>query len=55
MVTLTKQEVAAMWLYHAEYAELKLGAVEYYRGLTPSDKKTVQRMIDEIAEAPDAD
>ena len=50
--TLNKYQVAAKWLYHEDYAISGLGAVEFERHLSPSRRDCVERMVDEILEAP---
>ena len=47
---LTKQEVAAMWLYHELYARLGIGigAIAFYKNLGQSQKNNIDRMIKEI-------
>ena len=45
---LTQQERAAMWLYHNEYAAQACGAIAFYAGLSKSEKRNVQEMIDDI-------
>lgn len=37
-----------MWLYRTEYAESKLGAIEFYKSLSDYQKRTVDRMIADI-------
>jgi hypothetical protein len=44
----TKEEVAAMWLYAKQYAESGLSAKDFYRRLSTSDKRQLQRMVDDI-------
>lgn len=51
---LTKQEVAAMWLYGEIYARLGVGAIKFYEELGQSQKSNIERMLKEIKEAPDA-
>lgn len=41
-----------MWLYHAEYAASRLGAIEFYKRLGQYQKNTVGRMIRDIFETP---
>ena len=52
MREITQQERAAMWLYHDEYAETGLGAIEFYKRLGQYEKNNVDRMIVEICGAP---
>ena len=47
-----KKAVIAMWLFGKEYADLGLGSMDYYDGLSGSDKKMCKRMLDAIKEAP---
>ena len=51
MRKLTQQETAAMWLYCERYAELGIGAIEFYKRLGQYEKNTVDRMIKDIEEA----
>ena len=51
MRKLTKYEIGAMWLFHNEYAELGLGAIDYWKGLSKSDKRLVEDMVREIESA----
>jgi len=39
---LTKQQVAAMWLYHDAYARQRCGAVKFYEQLHDWEKRTIQ-------------
>lgn len=48
MREITQREHAAMWLYHTEYAESALSAVEFYKRLSDYQKRTVDRMIADI-------
>ena len=48
-----KEAVIAMWLFGKEYADLGLGSMDYYNGLTASDKKLCKRMLKDIDEARD--
>lgn len=41
-------KVAAMWLYHSEYAESKLGIDKFWDSLLDSDKRTVFSMVRDI-------
>jgi len=50
---LIRRECAAMWLYREEYAKSGLGAIEFYKRLSSYDKRTVDKMIDEIMKAPE--
>lgn len=49
---LTKQEIAAMWLYGDDYARRGIGAIAYYKLLSEFKKNNIDRMIKEISEAP---
>ena len=51
MRDLTQQEVAAMWLWGAEYARTGLSAIDFYRQLDASRKRVVAEMVDEIVNA----
>ena len=48
MKTLTRQEHAAMWLFHERYAAQRDGAREFYAALSASEKRIVQQMLDEL-------
>ena len=52
---LTAHEIAAMWMFGEEYAELGIGAIAYWKGLSTLDKNNIKRMVKEIAEALDRD
>jgi hypothetical protein len=41
----TPEEVAAMWLYGAEYARQNLGIIDWYARLDASRRETVQRFV----------
>ena len=45
---ITKDEIGAMWLYHEEYANKRLGAIAFWKGLSDSQKSNVRRMVNEI-------
>jgi len=47
MRELTAEEVCAMYHFHDEYAELGLGAIEYYTGLSARDKQYIKDMTAE--------
>lgn len=51
MTKLTKLEVAAMWFFHADYAKQRIGAVEYFKRLSPSNKRLITDMVKAITEA----
>lgn len=51
MRELTPEEVCAMYHFHNEYAELGLGAIEYYKGLSVRDKKYIKDMTAAILNA----
>lgn len=51
MRELNKYEVAAMWHFHDEYADLGLGAIAYWKGLGARDKRFIRDMIERIEEA----
>ena len=51
MRELTRYERGAMWLYHNEYAEGGLGAIEFWKKLGKYEKNTVRRMVKDIVEA----
>ena len=40
-----------MWLYHEEYAELGIGAIEFYAQFPQYKKNRVDDMLTEIAKA----
>lgn len=51
MRDLTQCEVAAMWLYGAEYAKSGLSAMDWWKQLSNSRREVVRRMVAEITEA----
>lgn len=51
MDDLTPGEVAAMWLYGAEYARTGLSAVDFYASLSPSRKEIVAGFVTEMRDA----
>lgn len=51
MRELTPEEVCAMYHFHNEYAELGLGAIEYYKGLSARDKQYIKDMASAILNA----
>lgn len=51
MRELTPEEVCAMYHFHNEYAELGLGAIEYYKGLSARDKQYIKDMTAAILKA----
>ena len=42
---LTIYELAAMWLYHNEYAAQNLGAVDFYTQLGVAERNVVGQMV----------
>jgi hypothetical protein len=48
---LTKQEVAAMWLFSSEYADKGISAIDFYESLPNSKKTLVKFMLSQIKEA----
>ena len=48
---LTPQETCAMYHYHDEYASLGIGAIAYYKGLSPRDKSFIDDMTAAILKA----
>lgn len=52
MRELTRLEIAAMWLWGAEYAKGGLGAIEFYERLTTSRRDTVKRFLEQLDAAP---
>ena len=48
---LTPQETCAMYHFHNEYAELRIGAIAYYKGLSPRNKKFIDDMTEAIQKA----
>ena len=48
---LTPQETCAMYHYHSEYAALGIGAIAYYKGLSPRDKSFIDDMTAAILKA----
>ena len=51
MRKLTVNEIAAMWLYHKEYADKGCGAIKFHEELEQYEKNNIARMIKEIMEA----
>ena len=51
MRELTPEEVCAFYHFHNEYAELGLGAIEYYKGLSARDKQYIKDMTSAILKA----
>ena len=51
MRELTPEEVCAFFHFHNEYAELGLGAIEYYKGLSARDKQYIKDMTAAILNA----
>jgi hypothetical protein len=49
---LDKYEVAAMWLYHEDYAAAAVGAVKFWERLGTYRRNRVVEMVDEILAAP---
>ncbi len=47
----TREERAAMWLYHVDYAESRLGAIDFWKALHTYQKNNVRRMVKEILQA----
>jgi len=45
---LSPEEVCAMYHFHDEYAELGLGAIAYYKGLSAGDKNFIKRMVKDV-------
>lgn len=37
-----------MWLYNERYAAQRGGAIEFYAALSPSEKRIVQEMLDDL-------
>lgn len=48
---LTKCEVAAMWLYGADYAKTGMGAIEWWKQLDASRRRVVQDFVARIEKA----
>ena len=48
---LTPQETCAMYHYHKEYASLGIGAIAYYKGLSPRNKSFIDDMTSAIIKA----
>ena len=48
---LNKYEVAAMWHFHEEYADLVIGAIAYWKGLSTREKSFIRDMVKEIESA----
>ena len=51
MRELYRDERAAMWLYHTEYAAQREGAIEFYKRLSEGQKRIVDEMVTEILKA----
>ncbi len=47
-----KEAVIAMWIFGEEYADLGLGSMDYYNGLSDYNKKLCSRMLEDVEEAP---
>lgn len=47
----TRQERAAMWLFHDEYARSGSSCVDFWKNLSKSDKRLVDDMIAAILKA----
>ena len=54
MEQLTKEELAAMWIYSSEYSRQRLGVVEWWKQQPDSRHEDVRRFLRTLAEAPDA-
>jgi len=48
---LTREEIVAMWLWGAEYAAQRGGAIEWWEGLSPSRKRSVREFLAQLDEA----
>ena len=48
---LTREEVAAMWIYNEDYAYSMLSATKFYRQLNRYEKRHIDQMLEEIDEA----
>ena len=48
---LTSAEVAAMWLYGAEYAKSGLSAIDYYKQLSNSRRAVVADFVEQMRDA----
>lgn len=51
MRELYKEEVAAMWIYSADYASQREGAIEYYVGLSAHTKHLVAEFLTTLESA----
>lgn len=51
MRSLTKEEVAAMWLYADEYGKSTLSAIDFWKQLDESRKRTVRAFLKELKRA----
>jgi hypothetical protein len=45
---LTPEETCAMYHYHNEYARLGIGAIKFYKRLTPREKQYMKDMVEAI-------
>lgn len=45
---ITKEVIAARWMWGAEYSRQNGGQVDFYERLTPSRKKLCRKMVDMI-------
>lgn len=48
---LTRNEVAAMWLFADTYSAQKLGAIEFWKALSKSNKDLIREMVAAIVKA----
>jgi hypothetical protein len=48
MRDLSREEVAAMYVFHDEYAAQACGAIEFWRTLAPGHKRVVREMLSQL-------
>lgn len=49
--TLTRAEIAAMWLLGEEYSRQRLGAVDFYAALAPHRKRMIADFLAQLDRA----
>jgi hypothetical protein len=48
MRDLTREELAAMYVFHDEYALQARGAIEFWRTLAPGHKRVVRELLNQL-------
>jgi len=48
---LTREEIAAMYVFHDEYAAQSDGAINFYRFLAPGHRRVVQELLRQLEKA----